>query len=318
MQHSKSEVFQQHYLPRQISADTQAAYRGLPAQSAIMRAATGMKRGIDPRRPRRLSPDQLSQIEKHPKVVKACKRKDALVLELKQAKKKASTGGRVSALQVARDQAQRAYQKEKRRQKDALLKSTKRRFKREQAIADIQNQLNELPVDVAEQSKRVRILPERARVRESLFTLPKSTLHEERDREVQAITALVALCAKKEDRKRVQICSKRPASDGDELKMGNSPDSDDPIINDFSESHFQVCRPTQCFLCLGDEGLPPEKRVKEFCRRGVLKKHMFRYHLRHHPEDGTIVCPIDGELLHGRTHVLRHGHFVHGTPFQVR
>lgn len=48
--------------------DTQAAYRGLKPQSALMRAASGMSRTIDPRRPRKLSLTQKAEVDRHPEV----------------------------------------------------------------------------------------------------------------------------------------------------------------------------------------------------------------------------------------------------------
>lgn len=46
--------------------DTQAAYRGLKPQTALMRAASGMSRTIDRRRPRKLNLAQQAEVKRHP------------------------------------------------------------------------------------------------------------------------------------------------------------------------------------------------------------------------------------------------------------
>lgn len=147
------------------------------------------------------------------------------MLQLKQVKKGTGPETRISTPQAAKDKAQRTYQTEKRRQKDALLRSMRRSVEREQAIDDNQNQLNDLLVGTARQVDCVRVLPERVQVYEALFTLPRSTVREERDRETRAIAALVALYAKKEDRRHFQMSIEKPMSGGDNRKE-DRPDSD--------------------------------------------------------------------------------------------
>jgi len=48
--------------------DTQAAYRGLKPQTTLMRAASGMSRTIDPRRPRKLNLAQQAEVDRYPDV----------------------------------------------------------------------------------------------------------------------------------------------------------------------------------------------------------------------------------------------------------
>ena len=61
-------MFQHNYLSRYITQDTQAIYRGLAPQMAVMRAASGMTRSIDQRRSRSLDDSQLAQVSRHPEV----------------------------------------------------------------------------------------------------------------------------------------------------------------------------------------------------------------------------------------------------------
>ncbi|KAL9594076.1 MAG: hypothetical protein Q9179_005568 [Wetmoreana sp. 5 TL-2023] len=67
LQHHSSSVFQKNYASRYMP-DTQAAYRGLKPQTALMRAASGMSRTIDPRRPRKLNIAQQAEVDRHPEV----------------------------------------------------------------------------------------------------------------------------------------------------------------------------------------------------------------------------------------------------------
>lgn len=65
LQHHNSSVFQKNYASRYMP-DTQAAYRGLRPQTALMRNAGGMSR--TPRRPRKLNLAQQAEADRHPEV----------------------------------------------------------------------------------------------------------------------------------------------------------------------------------------------------------------------------------------------------------
>ncbi|KAL8626093.1 hypothetical protein Q9189_008226 [Teloschistes chrysophthalmus] len=67
LQYHNSSVFQKNYASRYM-LDTQAAYRGQRPQTALMRAASGMSRTIDPRRPRKLNLAQQTEVNRHPEV----------------------------------------------------------------------------------------------------------------------------------------------------------------------------------------------------------------------------------------------------------
>jgi len=78
MKHRDPGTFQKYYLSRHITADVQAIFRRLPAQEALLRATGGMSRTIDPRRPRRLTPEQSESINHHPVVRRLRQRRDKL------------------------------------------------------------------------------------------------------------------------------------------------------------------------------------------------------------------------------------------------
>ena len=56
LDHATSIIFQRNYLSRMIRYDTQAAYRGTASRGALIVASHRMSRMINPRRPRRPSP----------------------------------------------------------------------------------------------------------------------------------------------------------------------------------------------------------------------------------------------------------------------
>ncbi|KAH7025324.1 hypothetical protein B0J12DRAFT_610384 [Macrophomina phaseolina] len=300
MQHSKSDVFQRHYLPRYISADTQAAYRGMAAQSAVMRAASGMRRSIDPRRPRNLTTKQSASIENHPKVTALGEKRDKVSQELARAKLSKVSPAVLSSLRSARHDAVLAYQREKRRQRQALLSKLKKDFDRDQAIADIQDQLHNRPVDALRQTSGGHLPLTRARVYETLFTISEPTYKEDKRRMMRAITALSTLCGVEESN-----AQDTPACPTYRLGQRSKDTATDTIgpLNKTSGSHTLCCKPTQCFLCLGDRELLIGKRVKEFYSRRDLKKHLHRHHLKCIPEKSIIVLSF-GATHPGAQHIL--------------
>jgi len=115
---------------------------------------------------------------------------------------------------------------------------------------------------------------ERVRIIETLFTFATSSSKEKCIRRVQAINAVTALCSLQEGRG----FRRRQNSTSDiKRKKEGTPST-------LSESLPLECQPTQCIFCLGDEGLPAEKRLWSFHSHGDLKKHFYRKHLRYHPE----------------------------------
>lgn len=301
MQHSKSDVFQRHYLPRYISADTQAAYRGIAPQSTVMREVSGMRRSIDPRRPRKLTSKQLEGIEKHSRVAQLYDERERIVRQLSKAKRTGASSAALSSLRSARHNATTAYRKEKQRQAQTLLEKVKKEFDREQAIKDIQNQLHNRPVDTIQQHLTQPIPLPRARVCQALFTLPEATPEKENQRKTNAITALTVFCRAEDNSEFHEIyqqCNNTTANLMEPLSRTGG-------------SFVLQCKPTQCFLCLGNRQLLAQKRSKEFYSRKDLEKHLNRHHLKHASETSVIVCPLDGQKLLGRSSVITHWRSSH-------
>lgn len=312
MQHSKSEVFQRHYLPRYINVDTQAAYRGTAPQSAVMRAASGMRRSIDPRRPRKLTAEQLASVEMDPRVAELHSKRDQVIQGLAKAKRMRTSQRALLNLQSARRNATLAYRREKRRRKQALLEKTKKDFDRHQAIADIQDQLHGQSIDIPARASDASLPPQRARVFQTLFTLPEPTSKKEVHRITRAIAALVPLSGARENHssfsevlgRTLEKAQRQPGQTNRSMMPTRVPASAEV---DSRPQHRQL----QCFICFGDDTLSTQKRLKEFYSRRVLEKHLRRHHLRHISERSILICPIDGRKLCGHSRLISHWKAFH-------
>lgn len=91
MRHTSSRTFQDNYIPRYISHDTAALFRGIKPQDEIIRRATGMSRSIDQRRPRDL-PEHLRQEIKNEKELLVLKKEQQRCAEELTSFKKSSKG----------------------------------------------------------------------------------------------------------------------------------------------------------------------------------------------------------------------------------
>lgn len=286
--------------------DTHAAYRGLEPQTALMRAASGMSRTIDRRRPRRLTAAQHAEVNRHPEV-RLLRRRLQSLRQWFADQKRTIASMKGTPIYDEYQEAYRAHRNIRRRHEEARLKEVKANYKTEQPVLDIQRQLRGLPI--AEQDRMEaedHIFVERVRVIETLFTFAASSPEEECTRRVQAINAVTALCSLQEGR---SFRRRQNSASDTKLKKVDTP----PIL---SETLPLECKPTQCIFCLGDEGLSAEKRLWSFHSHGDLKKHFDRKHLRHHPEDQPIVCPHPrcDAILTGKMHLQNHAEVVHKTP----
>jgi hypothetical protein len=69
-------------------------------------------------------------------------------------------------------------------------------------------------------------------------------------------------------------------------------------------SVFQRKRPTVCFMCLGEPGLPFNKRVYSFATPGDLTKHK---------EGDRPECKVCRMSLNYKMHLQNHAARIHGT-----
>lgn len=292
--------------------DTQAAYRGLEPQTALMRAASGMSRTIDRRRPRKLTAGQQAEVNRHPEVRLLCRRLQSQRQWFAD-NKRTIASMKETPIYHEYQKAYLAHRNIKRRQEKALLQEVKARYKKEQPVIDIQRQLKGL-LSAAPETATVEdyVFVERVRVINTLFTFATSSPEEECKRRVEAIDALTALCGLQEGRR---PCRPKASASTVKLEQNRTPLSA-LKGRSLSDSLLIECKPTQCIFCLGQEDLPAATRLRSFHSHGDLKKHFHRKHLRHHPEGQPITCPhpkcyVD---LTGTMNLQNHAEVIHKTP----
>ena len=283
LQHQNSTIFQKNYASKYMP-DTHAAYRGLKPQTALFRVASGMSRTIDPRRPRKLTAAQQTEVDRHPEVKLLYRRRKSLLKFFKDQKISiASTKG--TPIYSEYQQCYHTYRNTRRRLQEALLIEVKANYNKEQPVIDIQQQLKGLPVAEQEALQAEEyVFVERVQAIDALFTFATLSPEEECQRRIRAINALIALCKKQES----QGFRRRKADI--KIKEEQTSLSDSPPHR-LSETLPIQCKATQCIFCLGNEDLSVADRLKTFASRGDLKKHFHRKHLRHHPDGQPIACP---------------------------
>lgn len=317
LQHANSRVFERNYLPRYITQDTQAAYRGLEPQVELTRLASGMKRTIDTRQPMRLTLKQLAAVDQHPEVRLLFRTKNALKKRIRAEFGSVTQATKAMVYDTYR-QIRKDYEKTRKAHSRAAMKALQAGFRKQQALLDIAKQLgragtpNPLNEDcevVAETDPNTiaeHLSEERTAVLLALFSPSSPDINEERRRRCEAINAITTLCKQQEpsfpSRNRHQTSScivKQTASH-----------------TTIPEILSRECTPTQCIFCLGNVSLPQAKRRKAFRDRYTLRDHFVRIHLDRLPNDQPIRCPHPSclELLQHKQHLRNHALQVHFTP----
>lgn len=248
----------------------------------------------------------------HPRVAELYSKRDQIIEGLAKVKRMRVSQRALLNLQSARRNATLAYQKEKRRQKQALLEKIKKGFDRHQAIADIQDQLHGQPIDIPARASDANIPPQRARVFQTLFTLPEPTSEKELHQIKRAVAALAALSRARENHSSCSEVLSRTLE-----KAQRQPSRTNRLMvhsgvqaSAEKDSHSWP-RQLQCFICFGDKALSMQKRLKEFYNRRVLEKHLRRHHLRHASERSIDICPVDGQELNGHSSIIAHWRLLH-------
>ena len=281
LQHHNSFVFQKNYASRYM-LDTQAAYRDLKSQIALMRVASGMSRTIDSRRSRKLNLAQQVEVTRYSNVRLSRRRLRSLLQTFRDQKRSIVSTKGILIYDHYR-QTYQAHRNLKRRHEKALLTKVKERYKKEQLVIDIQRQLKGLSIAEQEAFQATEyVFEERIHVIDALFIFVTSSIEEECQRRVTVINALIALCKKQQSqgfrRRRADIKVKEK-----QISISSS--------SNLSETLPIERKVTQCIFCLGNEDLSVADRLKAFASRGDLKKHFHRKHLRHHPDGQSIACP---------------------------
>jgi hypothetical protein len=160
---------------------------------------------------------------------------------------------------------------------------------------------------------------------DSVLTMPGTTIEKEYERRISAIHAVIAVCDVEEGAPSRPRASQKRSVDAVDIppaaplpkrqKSTPSDKSDDT----FSQAVASVCvestdeRPTICFICLGNPGLPEGKRLTRYKNPGSLSRHFVDRHIKPFPNDMHCECNICGEKLMSKSGLLNHAQRVHGT-----
>ncbi|KAF2197852.1 hypothetical protein GQ43DRAFT_466094 [Delitschia confertaspora ATCC 74209] len=150
------------------------------------------------------------------------------------------------------------------------------------------------------------------RLIECVMSLPGSSLKEEAPRRSAAINAIVAYCHIEEGRtRRVQRATGLVKYD-ETVRC----DAVNPLVAALEAAKVSVYkekRPTICFMCLGNEKSPIEKRIYSFRTSGDLSKHFKLRHLAKIKGDKGVGCDLCHVPLDDKMHLQRHAYDIHGT-----
>lgn len=221
-----------------------------------------MNRSIDLRRPQELTIEQSFSVNEHPRVRFLIKHRDKLKSRLK---------GKATPNPIYKD-LNRTIINERQRQRHALLKEVQEKWHKKQPVIDIERQLSGLKfsddVKVTLESSDDKV-PEQKRLIEVILTLPDMSLKEELRRRNAAINTVIDYCRIEEGGvyrpNRHYRWSKRSVAPA-EVKTGEDVQFSETAeaLKKAMSSVYEEKRPRICFVCLGNERLPINKRVYEF------------------------------------------------------
>ncbi|TKA79242.1 hypothetical protein B0A55_06268 [Friedmanniomyces simplex] len=207
LQHGNSGVFERNHLSRYITQDTQAVYRGLEPQTAVIRLASGMMRSINVRQPTALTSAQLSEVDLNPELQLLLRTRRDLAVRIR-----AAHGTVKNAMGTKLYSTLQSTHKEHHKRQKALrrthLKGIKSRFRKEQALANIERQLDgtssnqvdgkDLETENLAKRSLDRLSGERRLAYTTLFSASAEGPAEDWQRRSAAINAVTALCKRRE------------------------------------------------------------------------------------------------------------------------
>lgn len=325
LQHRNMDTFIRHYLPRRITADTRAVVSGYEPQHDLMRAACRMTRWIDPNRPQELSLEESLSVNRDPYIRRLLAQREKWKQRFQGTVTKQS-GYRILNTEIFNT---------RQRQRSALLKEVQAHWDLENPVNEIELQLSGLKF--SEEVKCTLDLeddmpPIQKRLVETIMTLPGTTLEEEFSRRNAAIDVVAAYCKFQEGGTVARSQARLPyartwrISAKETCPQLAAAATENEALSVATLSVFKEERPTICFLCLGEEGLPFQRRTKSFASPGDLTKHFKRKHLANLKEEDLcsfgdwygkeeqgLECKVCQMPLRNKTHLQNHAESIHGT-----
>ncbi|KAH7379041.1 hypothetical protein BKA64DRAFT_698284 [Cadophora sp. MPI-SDFR-AT-0126] len=268
-----------------LNKSPDGVYRRLDTQKDLMRFACSISRSIDPRRPRKLTPEQ------------TCLHKRVNDLS------NAPVGSRKdNRLQKA---IKRLYN-EKQRKRRELLKDIKVH----------EQQLSGIVVDEDTRDALVRadMSPEQLGLIDAILTLPGKSPEQELQRRITAINAVTLYCSVEEGAPSRHVRRSPPGTLVSPPVQAAEPDI---ALRKAISSIRTDKRPKVCFVCIGTPHLTIGERVAEYANPGSLSRHFQRYHVSKLQVGQFINCMDCGVRLKTRKELLIHAERFHGTVSRV-
>jgi len=268
-----------------------------------MRFACSMSRSIDPRRPRKLTPEQTASVNDLPYIVKLHNRVKDL--------SNAPVGSRKD------DRLQKAIKRlynEKQRKRRELLKDVKQRYKSEQPVKDSERQLSGIVVneDTRDALVRADMSPEQLGLIDAILTLPGQSPEQELQRRITAINAVMLYCGVEEGAPSRHV---RRGPPGTFVRSPVQAAEPDVALRQAISSIKTDKRPKVCFVCIGNPHLTTRERVATYSTPGSLSRHFVRKHVSK-LQNGQFVDCCDLRLK-TRNDLLIHAERFHGTVSRV-
>ncbi|CAM6005577.1 unnamed protein product, partial [Sphagnum balticum] len=174
------------------------------------------------------------------------------------------------------------------------------------------------PRDLQHQAAAKSGAPQK-RLAETVITLPGTTIEEEFRRRNAAIDVVAAYCHFQEGgaaaipRKRSSTRRTSPTPSREASPQLTAAEAEKQALSDAMLLVFTEKRTTTCFVCLGEQTLPFEKRTYKFASPGDLTKHFKRKHLAHIKEGDRPKCKVCRMGLQHKQHLQNHAESIHGT-----
>ena len=348
MDHTNNTIFERNYLSRMIRYDVQAAVLRKTPQTELIRAASCMSRWMDPRRPKKLTGQQMEAIKNE---------KDSRDLYVLRDRLRDEIRNDYGPIHKARGQevyddyvtVNRAICSQIHARKRAVINQMQKDYDIKAPLKDSAEQrcgsdefLEHVSPITGTSEHTFR---ERSRIAKAFFC-DKSVFESEDgpSQRLKVINDMISLCALQERRvplvflKRKSILEpsanldtasliskkrQKPTLDCSEGPKNEPPSSpqlygldantcDQEPAN--AEDFKLECQPFQCLFCIGNLGLSLSERLREYKNKYSLQRHIFRCRLRLVEPCDKLDCPhpaCDGVLLQNVEHFKSHAEIVH-------
>jgi hypothetical protein len=276
---------------------------GYEPQRDLIRAASRMTRWIDPGRPHALTVEQSQSVDKDRRLRQLLALRARWNHRSKGAATKQPGYRSLGSVIVNLRQRLRA----------TLLKQLREKWNTEHPVNEVELQLAGLKF-CDDPGTSVPIIDEmpplQKRLAKTVMTLPGTTVVEEFRRRNAAIDAVATYCHFQEGGA-VAMPRGRPSKETNPQLA--AAEAEKQALREAMLLVFTEKRTTTCFLCLGEQSLPFEKRTYKFASPGDLTKHFKRKHLAHIKEGDRPKCKVCRMGLQHKQHLQNHAESIHGT-----